>query len=113
MNLEEIIDQYKALTIWHKYVKIAAAVLLAVMVGFVTWGIFNADLRIMLIVTGVVFGACGTGLYLAVHRLYIKTGVTFVDYLRASGMSDREIADLSAKYAVSFPETGKDKSGNG
>lgn len=108
MSLDEILEQYKALMVWHKYVKITAAVLLAVMVGFIVWGIFSADLRLILIITGFVFGVCGTALYLAVHRLFIKTGVTLVNYLKASGMSDREIDDLSAKNKITFPKAHND-----
>lgn len=113
MSLEEILEQYKVLVIWHKYVKVTAAVLLAVMVGFVAWGIFNAELRLLLIITGVVLGGCGAGLYLVVHRLYIKTGKAVLEYLRYSGMSEREIAEITVKYQITLPEFNTDKSGNG
>ncbi len=104
MNLDEILDQYKVLMVWHKYVKILAAVLLAVMIGFIIWGILYIDLRPMLIITGVVFGVCGAALYIAVHRLCIKTGRTLVGYLKTLGMSEKEMADLSAKHKIEFPE---------
>lgn len=103
MDLDEILEQYKALMIWHKYVKIIAAVLLAVMIGFIAWGIFSDFLKSILIISGAVFGIGGVVLYLAVHRLYIRTGSTVVDFLKAAGMSDSEIGALVREKSIELP----------
>lgn len=104
MSLEEILEQYKVLVTWHKYVRVIAVILLAVMVGFVVWGIFNPELRLILIITGAVFGVCGAGLYFAVHGMYIKTGKTVLEYLRYSGKSESDIIDLTVKYQITLPD---------
>lgn len=103
MNLDEILEQYKTMMLWHKYIIILAAVLLAAMVGAVVWGIFTAELRILLIITGVVFGACGVALYLIVHRLYIKTGTALAAYLRALEKSDAEIEEIVRDNGIALP----------
>lgn len=104
MNLDEILEQYKLLTVWHKAVKIMAAVLLAAMIGFIVWGLFIPGLRTMLIVVGCVFGACGVCLYIVVHRLYNKTGLVIGEYLvKFQGMSESEIEALLREKRLSLP----------
>lgn len=100
MDLDELLEQFKMLTIWHKGVTITAAALLAVMAGFIVWGIAAEEIRILLIVAGVILGICGAGLYLTVHILFNKTKKVFGEYFRASKMSEEEIRSLLDKHQI-------------
>lgn len=102
-ELDELLDQYKVLEVWHKMVKITAVVLLAVMVGFILWGVFVSDfpdLRLLLIIAGVVFGVGGAGLFFVVNRLYNNARTVFGDYFNASGMSEDEVRELLDKHGI-------------
>lgn len=103
MDQDELLDQYKVLEVWHKMAAVTAVVLLAAMVGLIMWGVFvpdMPDLRLILIIAGVVLGACGVVLFLVVHRLYNNAGRVFRDYFNASGMSEDEVRELLNKHEI-------------
>ena len=100
MDLDELLEQFKMLTVWHKGVTITAAALLAVMIGFVIWGITAEEIRTLLIVAGSILGVCGAGLFVTVHLLYNKTKKVFTDYFKASKMSEEEIRSLLDKHQI-------------
>lgn len=100
MDLDELLEQFKMLTIWHKGVAFVAAGLLAVMLGLIVWGITAEEIRTLLIVSGVILGVCGAGLYLTVHILFNKTKKVFKEYFEASGMSESEIRSLLDKHQI-------------
>ena len=100
MDLDELLEQYKALAVWHTGVAVTAAVLLALMLGLIVWAIAAAEIRILLIVSGLIIGACGAGLYLTVHILFNKTKKVFKEYFEASKMSESEIKSLLDKHQI-------------
>lgn len=103
MDPDELLDQYNLLEAWNKMAAVAAVVLLTAMSGLIMWGVFvpdTPDLRLILIFAGVVFGACGTVLFLVVHRLYNNARTVFRDYFSASGMSEGEVRELLDKHGI-------------
>lgn len=100
MDLDELLEQFKMLTIWHKCVAVTAVVLLAVMLGLIIWGIAAVEIRVLLIVSGLILGVCGAGLYLTVHILFNKTKKVFREYFKASQMSEEEIRILLDKHQI-------------
>lgn len=100
MDLDELLEQFKLLKFWHKCVTITAAVLLAVMLGLIVWGIAAEEIRILLIVSGLILGVCGAGLYITVHILFNKTKKVFKEYFEVSKMSESEIRSLLDKHQI-------------
>lgn len=100
MDLDELLEQFKMLLIWHKGVTVTMGILLAGMVVMIVFGIMAEEIRTLLIVSGVIFGICGVGLYLIVHTLLGKTKKVFVDYFAASQMSESEIRSLLDKHGI-------------
>lgn len=100
MDLDELLEQFKVLTVWRKSVTVIAAVFLAVMAGFIAWGIAAEEMRLLLIAAGLVLGVCGAGSYLVVRSLFNKTKKVFKDYFKASKMSEEEIRSLLDKHKI-------------
>ncbi len=106
-TIEDVLEQYKILRTWHKTAYIAAIVMICCMIGFVAWGIFFAELRLLLISFGIVLGVCGAVLYVMMHRIYVKTGAAILDYFKASGMSEQDLMKKAEELRIKIRKTAK------
>ena len=103
ITIQEALENYKILRIWHKAVCVISALLLCGMIGFVIWGIFYADLRWILIVFGIVIGICGIVLYLTVRSTCLKAGSLILDYFRVSEkMSEDRLLEKARELKISI-----------
>lgn len=100
MDLDELLEQFKTLTVWRKGVIVIAAILLAAMLGLIVFAVAAEELRTLLIIAGVLLGICGAGLYLTVRILFNKTKKVFKEYFEASKMSESEIRSLLDKHGI-------------
>lgn len=102
--IDDVLEQYGILRIWHKTALAAAIVMLCCMIGLVVWGILFEPLRGILIAFGVVMGVCGAALYLAMHKVFFKTSAAILDCFRASGMTELEILQKARDYKITIPK---------
>lgn len=106
-TIDDVLEQYGILRTWHKTAYIAAIVMICCMIGFVVWGIFFAELRLLLISFGIVMGVCGIVLYVMMHRICVKTGAAILDYFKASGMSETDLIKKANELKIKIRETAK------
>lgn len=103
IDFDELIENYKGLMFVHKCITITAVVMLAAMIGMVIWGVLFESLRWLLIGVGVVIGIGGVALYLSINNMYVKTGNSFIDFFRRSGMSDDKISEFITEKGITLP----------
>lgn len=100
MDPDELLEQFKNLAVWRKGVMIMSGIMLAAMIGMIVFGIIAVEIRTLLIVTGVIFGLCGIGLYIVIHILFNKTKNVFREYFKASHMTESEVRSLLDKHGI-------------
>ena len=101
ITMDEVIENFKVLRLWHASACFIAVSLICCMIGTVVWGIFNFELRWLMISAGAVLGICGIVLYIVIHRTYIKTSSTILDYFRAAAkMSETEILEKARELKI-------------
>lgn len=102
-TIDEVLEQYGTLRTWHKTICVISALLVLCMIGFVTWGILYEDLRVLLIVFGVIMGVCGVVLFVMMHRIFLKTGAAILDYFRATKMSEDDVLKKAQELKIPVP----------
>ena len=98
---DEVIESYKVLRVWHNSTCFISAFMMICMIGAVIWGISFPEYRFTIIVAGAVLGICGAVLFIVVHRLYIKTSVTLLEYFKAvCKMSDSKVLEKAQELKI-------------
>ena len=101
ITTDEVIENYTILRFWHNSTCFISAFMVCCMTAAVIWGIFNPELRFVLISAGAVLGLCGIVLFIVVHRLFIKTSKTMLDYFRSvCKMPDVEILEKAKELKI-------------
>lgn len=101
ITTDEVIENYKILRLWHHSTCVISAFMVCCMIGAVVWGIIDSGLRFVLIPAGTVLGVCGIVLFIVVHRLFIKTSATVLDYFKTvCKMSESEILEKAKELKI-------------
>lgn len=99
-TIEDVLEQFGILRVWHKTAYIISAILAACMAGFVIWGIMFEPMRWLLIVFGIVMGICGAVLFISMRNTYIKTGTAILDYFRSTGLAEEDVLKKAAELKI-------------
>ena len=101
ITIDEVIENYKVLRLWHNAVCFISAFMICCMIGAVIWGIFNSELRFILRSAGIVPGICGAALFLVVHKLLIKTSYAVLDFFKTiCKMPDSEVLEKARELKI-------------